>query len=69
MTLRPPPEDRYAWYLDPIDGTTNFAHGYPNFAVSLALARGDQQLFGIVHDPVRDETFVARRGAGATLNG
>ena len=69
MTLQPPPADRYAWYLDPIDGTTNFAHAYPNFAVSLGLARGRQRLLGIVHDPVRDETFVARRGAGATLNG
>lgn len=64
-----PPADRYAWYLDPIDGTTNFAHGYPHFAVSLGFARGADLLFGLVHDPVRDETFAARRSAGATLNG
>jgi myo-inositol-1(or 4)-monophosphatase len=67
--LLPPPADRSVWYLDPLDGTTNFAHGYPQFAVSLALAEGRRLEFGIVHDPIRDETFVARRGRGATLNG
>jgi myo-inositol-1(or 4)-monophosphatase len=64
-----PPADRYAWYIDPLDGTTNFAHGYPVFAVSLALARGDDLRFGMVHDPLREETFVAHSGDGATLNG
>lgn len=64
-----PANDRYVWYLDPLDGTTNFAHAYPQFAVSLALARGVEPLFGIVHDPIRSETFVARAGHGATLNG
>lgn len=64
-----PARDRYVWYLDPLDGTTNFAHAYPHFAVSLALALGPDLIFGIVHDPVRDETFVAERGHGATLNG
>ena len=68
-TLRAPGDDRYVWYLDPLDGTTNFAHGYPQFCVSLALARGADMLFGIVYDPVREETFVANRGRGATLNG
>ena len=68
-TLRVPAGDRYVWYLDPLDGTTNFAHGYPQFCVSLALARGADVLFGIVYDPVREETFVANRGRGATLNG
>jgi myo-inositol-1(or 4)-monophosphatase len=67
VPTRPPP-DRYVWYLDPLDGTTNFAHAYPHFAVSLAMALGDDLLFGIVHDPVRDETFAAARGRGATLN-
>ena len=67
--LHRPPGDRHVWYLDPLDGTTNFAHAYPQFAVSLALAEGSELLFGIVHDPVRDETFVGRRGHGATLNG
>ncbi|HVO25419.1 MAG TPA: inositol monophosphatase family protein [Candidatus Margulisiibacteriota bacterium] len=67
--LRPPANDRYVWYLDPLDGTTNFAHGYPQFCVSLALAQGTEVLFGIVYDPVREEAFVGRRGRGATLNG
>jgi myo-inositol-1(or 4)-monophosphatase len=64
-----PPAGQYAWYLDPVDGTTNFAHGHPHFAVSLALARGAELLVGIVADPLRDERFAAVRGAGATLNG
>ena len=67
-TLAHPPRDRHVWYLDPLDGTTNFAHAYPHFAVSLALSRGPDPLFAIVHDPIRDETFVAERGCGATLN-
>ncbi|MFI5395086.1 MAG: inositol monophosphatase family protein [Candidatus Binatia bacterium] len=66
--LQRPPDDRYVWYLDPLDGTTNFAHAYPHFAVSLALTCGRQPLLGIVHDPIRNETFFARRGRGATLN-
>jgi len=61
--------EQYAWYLDPLDGTTNFAHGHPHFAVSLALARGDELLLGVVADPLRGETFTAVRGGGATLNG
>jgi myo-inositol-1(or 4)-monophosphatase len=68
-TLSPPAVGHYVWYLDPLDGTTNFAHDFPHFAVSLALADGAQLLFGIVCDPLRDETFVAHRGGGATLNG
>lgn len=60
---------QYVWYLDPLDGTTNFAHGYPSFAISLALADSRDLLLGIVHDPIVDETFVARRDGGATLNG
>jgi myo-inositol-1(or 4)-monophosphatase len=67
--LAGPVDDGHVWYLDPLDGTTNFAHGYPQFAVSLALARGRNLLLGIVHDPVRNETFVGRRGGGASLNG
>ncbi|MBI4518429.1 MAG: inositol monophosphatase [Deltaproteobacteria bacterium] len=64
-----PDNQQPTWYLDPLDGTTNFAHGYPHFAVSLAFAEGGELRFGIVHDPVRDETFVAHRGGGASLNG
>ena len=64
-----PGRDGHRWYVDPLDGTTNFAHGYPHFAVSLALARDDELVFGLVHDPIREETFTAVRGAGARLNG
>jgi myo-inositol-1(or 4)-monophosphatase len=57
------------WYVDPLDGTTNFAHGHPHFGISLALARGGELAFGLVHDPLRDETFIAHAGRGAALNG
>jgi len=66
--LRHPAGDRYVWYVDPLDGTTNFTHTHPHFSLSLALARGREVLLGVVHDPVRCETFWARRGGGATLN-
>lgn len=59
----------YVWYVDPLDGTTNFAHGYPQCGISLGLTHKREPIFGVVHDPLRDETFVARSGAGATLNG
>lgn len=58
----------YCWYVDPLDGTTNFAHGFPVFAVSLALAVGEEVQAGVVHDPLRGETFHAARGEGAFLN-
>ncbi|MHB1950063.1 MAG: inositol monophosphatase family protein [Acidiferrobacteraceae bacterium] len=57
------------WCLDPLDGTTNFTHGLPFYAVSLALIEGDTIVAGIVYDPVRDECFTAARGEGAWLNG
>jgi myo-inositol-1(or 4)-monophosphatase len=56
------------WCLDPLDGTSNFAAGIPFFAVSLALVVDAQVELALVHDPVRDESFVARRGHGAWLN-
>jgi myo-inositol-1(or 4)-monophosphatase len=63
-------EAEYRWYVDPLDGTTNFAHGYPVFCVSIALARKDGQLeAGVLYDPTRDELFAAERGQGATLSG
>ena len=63
-------ETPYHWYVDPLDGTTNFAHRFPVFAVSLALSGPDMQpLLGVVYDPMRDEVFKAQRGGGATLNG
>ncbi len=64
-----PTSGQYAWYLDPLDGTTNFAHAHPQFAVSLALARGRELLLGLVLDPLRGEHFAAVHGRGATLNG
>jgi myo-inositol-1(or 4)-monophosphatase len=59
----------YRWYVDPLDGTTNFAHGFPQFAVSIALEHAGEVVLGVVHDPLREETFIASRGAGARLNG
>ena len=59
----------FTWVVDPLDGTTNFAHGYPHFAVSIALAHEGTVILGVVYDPMRDELFLAERGQGATLNG
>ncbi len=64
-----PADDQYAWYLDPLDGTTNFAHTFPQYAFSLGLARGNKLVLGVVHDPNRRETFTAMRGGGAFVNG
>lgn len=58
----------YTWYIDPIDGTTNFVHGYPFFAVSIGIERAGRMIAGCVYDPVRDEMFSARKGMGARLN-
>ena len=52
-----------------MDGTTNYAHGLPIFCVSIALERAGEVVVGVVHDPMREETYVAKRGGGATLNG
>lgn len=57
------------WYVDPLDGTTNFAHGYPAWNVTLALARQGEVIAGVVYDPLNRELFAAERGAGARLNG
>jgi len=59
----------YCWYVDPLDGTTNFAHGFPIFCVTLGLARRGELVVGVVYDPTRDELFTVERGAGAFLNG
>ena len=55
------------WYIDPIDGTGNFAHGFPHFVTSLALYQGSRPLVGVVYDPLRDEYFHATSGGGASL--
>ena len=59
----------YRWLVDPLDGTTNFAHGYPVFCISIALTRGEELIAGFLYDPTRDEFFSAEHGAGAKLNG
>ena len=60
----------YRWHVDPLDGTTNFAHGIPHFSVSIGLSGSDgSPLVGLVYDPIRDECFSAIKGHGATLNG
>ena len=59
----------FRWHVDPLDGTTNFAHGYPCFCVSIALAQRDTLLAAAVFNPVHNELFAAARGEGATFNG
>jgi myo-inositol-1(or 4)-monophosphatase len=58
----------FRWIIDPLDGTTNYAHGYPYFCVSIALERLNTMIVGIVYDPMLDEMFVAEKGKGAFLN-
>lgn len=57
------------WYVDPLDGTVNYAHGVPIFTVSIAYAEEGEVRLGVVYDPMQDECFCAERGKGATLNG
>ena len=59
----------YCWYVDPLDGTTNYAHGFPVYCVTLGLAYRGEVVAGVVYDPTRDEMYTAERGAGAYLNG
>lgn len=59
----------HRWIVDPLDGTTNYAHGYPFFCVSIAYERQGQVEVGVIFDPLRRELFVAQRGVGVTLNG
>ena len=69
---QPPPavrESPYRWIIDPLDGTVNFAHGYPAFCVSIACEAAGGLQYGVVYDPLRDELFEARKGQGAWLNG
>ncbi len=58
----------YRWYVEPLDGTTNFAHGFPVFCVSMALQHKNETIAGLCYDPTRDELFAAERGKGAFLN-
>ncbi len=59
---------QYKWIIDPLDGTTNYVHGYPRYCVSIALEISGEVTLGVVYDPVPDELFLAEKGAGATLN-
>jgi myo-inositol-1(or 4)-monophosphatase len=58
----------HTWYIDPLDGTTNFLHGLPLFAISIGLAREGQIVAGLVYNPITDDTFIAEKGQGAYLN-
>ena len=58
----------YIWIIDPLDGTTNFLHGFPQYAVSIALKHKGKLEVGVIYDPLRDELFTAKRGGGAMLN-
>lgn len=59
--------DEY-WIVDPLDGTTNFLHAVPHFAISIALVKGSQVIAGVIYDPIKDEMFMAEKGSGAFLN-
>lgn len=61
-------ENRWKWIIDPLDGTTNYAHGYPCFAVTIALEHEGEIVVGVTFDPTRNELFAAERGRGASLN-
>jgi myo-inositol-1(or 4)-monophosphatase len=62
------PGDEYQWIIDPLDGTTNFLHGFPQFAVAVAVRHRAELQHGVVYDPLRNELFTASRGSGAALN-
>jgi myo-inositol-1(or 4)-monophosphatase len=59
----------FRWIIDPLDGTTNYAHGYPVFCVSIALQKLNDIIMGVIYDPMLEEMFVAERGQGTFLNG
>jgi myo-inositol-1(or 4)-monophosphatase len=65
---KPGTDPRHRWIVDPLDGTTNFLHGIPNFAISIALERDGEIVAGIVYEPVRDEMYWAEKGLGAYVN-
>ena len=65
----PEAQSEWRWIIDPLDGTTNYAHGYPCFCVSIGLEYQGKLQLGVIYDPIRDELFTAERGEGAALNG
>jgi len=64
----PAADGEHRWIIDPLDGTTNFLHGIPHFAISIALERAGEIVSGVIYDPCRDEMFWAEKGVGAFLN-
>ncbi|ARP98374.1 inositol monophosphatase family protein [Pseudorhodoplanes sinuspersici] len=62
------PDKTHTWYVDPLDGTTNFLHGIPQFAISIGLEREGTMIAGLVYNPITDEMYIAERGKGAFLN-
>src|SRR6266567_1986221 len=64
----PGSDPRHRWIVDPLDGTTNFLHGIPHFAISIALERDGEIVAGVIYEPIRDEMFWAEKGAGAYVN-
>lgn len=61
-------KDEYIWHIDPLDGTTNFLHGIPHFAISIGLQKGSELIAGVIYDPIKDELFYAEKGGGAFMN-
>jgi len=61
-------DDSFKWIIDPIDGTANFLHGIPHFAISIGLEHNEEIICGIIYDPIKDEMFVAEKGNGSYLN-
>ncbi len=61
-------DSAYRWYIDPLDGTTNFAHSFPMFCISMGLERDGELILGVIYDPLREELFSAQKGGGACLN-
>ena len=61
-------DDEFRWIIDPIDGTSNFLHGIPHFAISVGLEHNEEIICGIIYDPIKDEMFLAEKGNGSYLN-
>ena len=59
---------RYTWVIDPLDGTSNYLHGFPHFCISIALVENGEPIHGVIFDPLRNDLFTASRGSGAALN-
>ena len=68
MVLKLNKDKNNTWIIDPIDGTTNFLHGVPHFAISIALKSGDEIVSGLIYDPIKDEMFYAEKDNGAFFN-